>query len=271
MAVGRLISAADTRPVQLEDVKVEMGNEFTYLGSCVTSDGDLNREERCRIAKAARVFGCLKVPIFQSNHLSIETNRNVYQAVVLATLLYGAETWTMKVEHLRCLTTFHNRCVPTILGMSKYQQWMVRISTGQIAVVFGMEETSANILTSHRLHWLGHLARMEDHRMPKQLLFRELVRTRPRRILKKRWCEVRSDLQAIGVSADEWYEVAQHRLKWLQVCTDGVRTVVDQRQQSGCPANRASVADNFPCPCGRSIRSKGGCTRHSRFCPKALN
>lgn len=42
MAVGRLITAADIRPVQLEDGEVEMVNEFTYLGSCVTSDGDLN-------------------------------------------------------------------------------------------------------------------------------------------------------------------------------------------------------------------------------------
>ena len=270
VAVGRLIPAPDTRPVQLEDGEVEMVNEFTYLGSCVISDGDLNREVRGRIANAARVFGCLKVPIFQSNHLSIEIKRNVYRAVVLGTLLYGAETCTVKAEHLRCLTTFHNRCVRTILGVSKYQQWMEKITTGQLAVAFGMEETMANILMPHRLRWLGHLARMEDHRMPKQLLFGELVRTGPRHGPKRRWRDVvRSDLQAIGVSVDEWYAVAQHRLEWLQVCTDGVRTVVDQCQQSECPANRASVADNFPCPCGRPFRGKGGRrTRHRRFAPK---
>ena len=60
-----------------------------------------------------------------------------------------------------------------------------------------------------------------------QLLFGEMVQTRARHALRKRWCDViRSDLQAIGVAADEWYEVAQLRLKWLQVCTYGVRTVV---------------------------------------------
>ena len=30
------------------------------------------------------------------------------------------------------------------------------------------------------------------------------------------------------------------------VCTNGVGVVVDQRQQSECPVNRASTAGNFP-------------------------
>ena len=41
----------------------------------------------------------------------------MYRATVLAVLLYGAETWTVKAEHTRHLTTFHNRCVRTILGV----------------------------------------------------------------------------------------------------------------------------------------------------------
>ena len=103
MAVGHLIGGgADTRPVQLEDGEVEMVTEFTYLESCVTSDGDLDREARYRIVKAARVFGCLKVPIILNNHLSIGTKRNLYRAVVLASLLYGAESWTVKAKHMRC-------------------------------------------------------------------------------------------------------------------------------------------------------------------------
>ena len=59
---------------------------------------------------------------------------------------------------------------------------------------------------------------MNDRRMPQQLLFGEMVQTKPRHGPRKRWCDVvRSDLQAIGVAADEWHEVAQHRLKWHMV------------------------------------------------------
>ena len=118
MAVGQLEGVEDDSPVQLEDGAIEMVSQFTYLGSAVTSDGELNKEVRCRIAKAAREFGCLKEPIFQSKHLSVETKRAVYRPVVLAMLLYGAETWTIKAAHVRRMTAFHNRCLRTILGVS---------------------------------------------------------------------------------------------------------------------------------------------------------
>ena len=86
VSVRRLLGAGDIRPLQLENDEVGILNELTYLESCVTSDGDLDREVWYRIVKAARLFACLKVPIFQNNHLSIGTKKNVYWAVVLASL-----------------------------------------------------------------------------------------------------------------------------------------------------------------------------------------
>ena len=56
----------------------------------------------------------------------VSTKRNVYKAVVLSILLYGAATWVIKAPDLRHLTTFHNHCVHSILGVSQYQQWRER-------------------------------------------------------------------------------------------------------------------------------------------------
>ena len=47
--------------------------------------------------------------------------------------------------------------------------------------------------------------------MPKQLLFGELVRTRPRHGTKRRWRDLaEADIQAVGLGR-AWYEVAQDR------------------------------------------------------------
>ena len=81
MAVGQL-EAVEDDAVQLDNGAIEMVTKFTYLGSIVLSDGDLSKELLCRTAKAARNFGCLKEPIFRSKHLSLETKRAVYRAVV---------------------------------------------------------------------------------------------------------------------------------------------------------------------------------------------
>ena len=102
---------------------IEVLNDFTYLGSNISSDGEVGKEVSIRIAKAARAFGCLQKSVFQNSRLSIDTKRKVYKATVLAMLLYGAEAWTIKARELKRLSSFHNRCVRSMMGVSKYQQW----------------------------------------------------------------------------------------------------------------------------------------------------
>ena len=123
MAVGCHDSGSDTLPVQLAEGQIGMVSDFTYLGSNITSDGEVKEDVKICIGKAARAFGCLQRAVFQYRRLSVETKRKVYKAVVLSVLLYVTETWAIKVESLRRLTSFHNRCVRSIMGVTKYQHW----------------------------------------------------------------------------------------------------------------------------------------------------
>ena len=84
---------------------------------------------KCRLAKAFLVFGCLRHPIFANLSLSLGNKRVVHQATVIAVLLCGAETWTLMVYHVRHLTVFHNHCIRTILGVSKYDQWQQHLTS----------------------------------------------------------------------------------------------------------------------------------------------
>ncbi len=267
MVVGGHVDDSDALPVQLAGGQIEMVSDFTYLGSNITSDGEVGEDVKIRIAKAARAFGCLQRAVFQNRKLSLETKRRVYQAAVLSVLLYGAESWAIKIKSVRRLTSFHNRCVRSMMGVTRYQQWKERITSRRLAEAFGMEETMTHLLMERRLRWLGHVARMEPSRLPKQLLFGELVKKRPCHGTKRRWRDVAvADMKAVRID-DTWFELAQDRPSWKAVCADGLRSIVDQQYVCFAPAaTNTSSSTSYPCQCGRSFHRQGDRTRHQRFC-----
>ena len=63
MASGDGLSVADTAPLQTDGGEIEMVNNFTYLGSVVSDDGDISEDIKCRLTKASCVFGCLRLSI----------------------------------------------------------------------------------------------------------------------------------------------------------------------------------------------------------------
>ena len=90
---------------------------------------------KCHIGKTSRAFGCLRSSIFYDPIFSLITKRMVYRAIVQSVLLYSADTWTLKAEHVRHVNTFHTRCVRTILGITRYHQWQLRLSSNSLLTV----------------------------------------------------------------------------------------------------------------------------------------
>ena len=148
MALGPWINRSDNLPICLNTGMIDPVDNFTYLGSNITKDGEVTSEVTLRL-EAARAFGCLRSSIFQNQHLNIPLNRDVYCAVVLPTLLYGAETRAVKAPSVRKLQSFHNRCFRKIVGVSRHQQWKERMTSEELAEEFGMIESMADTLRKH--------------------------------------------------------------------------------------------------------------------------
>ncbi|XP_065185772.1 glycoprotein-N-acetylgalactosamine 3-beta-galactosyltransferase 1-like [Sycon ciliatum] len=138
MAVGQRKSVD---PVQLGgNSRIDMVDGFRYLGSVLSADGTVDADLAARLAYASRPFGVLWSPIFQCVHLSVHTKRLVYRAIVLSALLYGAETWPIKVGHIHRFNTFHQQCIRTILGISRREQWEERLSSASLSELAEVEE-----------------------------------------------------------------------------------------------------------------------------------
>ena len=75
----------------------------------------------------------------------------VYKAVIPPFLLYSAEAWSIKADHLRRIDTFHHGCVTTIITMSQSDQWTGHISSANLAKHFGMKAEVGDPMRAHRL------------------------------------------------------------------------------------------------------------------------
>ena len=71
---------------------------FKYLGSVLTSSPNCNADIVSRISSAAAAYHRLRKRVFSSHKLSLTTKSLVYRAVVLPTLLYACESWTLDCQ-----------------------------------------------------------------------------------------------------------------------------------------------------------------------------
>lgn len=106
------------RIITTDGYKLEVVNQFTYLGSTINSGLNLDTQIDKRIGKTVAVFARLTTQALENTKLSIKTKMAVYNPCVISTLLYWSETWTTYVKQKKGLNTFHLKRIRRILGAS---------------------------------------------------------------------------------------------------------------------------------------------------------
>ena len=267
-------SEEDLQPIVIRGDSIEVVPEFRYLGSIVEMHGEVLKDVEDKIARASRAFGVLCRPVFQDKGLSLKTKKMVYRAVVMGVLLYGAEAWVNKRAATRKLESFNNKCLRRILGITKAQQRVGRITSAEVRRRFGVEEVIEDVVVAKRLRWVGHVARMDDFHLPKRILFGWLPQRRPAHGTKQRWRDkVRKDLKQFGIDESSWFHKAQDRLYWRAVCKEGLTACTEERQRKrrsahGCGPHAAADAPTPAAPllvcltCSRTFRRRQDIARH---------
>ena len=97
--------------------------QFKYLGSFLHRDCNDEAEVDYRIKSAGNAFGALSRNIFRSKSISLKAKRVVYNGLILAILLYGAETWSLTEVLFNRLRTFHASCVRAMCAVTKRMVW----------------------------------------------------------------------------------------------------------------------------------------------------
>ena len=75
--------------------------EFTYFGTIILSNGCIDDGIQRRMAKSTASFGRLYQRLWNNYNVSMRVKGKIYRAIVLSTLLYGAEAWTVYRRQLK--------------------------------------------------------------------------------------------------------------------------------------------------------------------------
>ena len=118
------------------------------------------------------------------------------------------------------LTVFENRILRRIYGPTRDEvdgEWRIR-HNAELRELSRLPPIT-DFIRAQRLRWAGHVARMEDGSLAKEITRGRPFGRRPPGRPRLRWEDkVKADLQLLGVAdPDQWWTLALDRRRWRQL------------------------------------------------------
>jgi len=196
-----------------QEGKFEIVDKFCYLGDMIGSGGEAEEASRTRVRCAWSKFNELS-SILTVRGASLRLKGKIYRACVQSVLMYGSETWPMKVDDLNRLERTERMMVRWMCGVSLKD----RRSSVDLYQSLGIENV-AEVVRRGRLRWFGHVERKDKEDWVSACRYLVVEGTRPRGRGKKKWSECNDeDLRSLGLNRKD----AQDRVFWKS-CTSGNR------------------------------------------------
>ncbi|BHF68744.1 hypothetical protein SprV_0301178500 [Sparganum proliferum] len=257
--------------ISVNGTQLQVVENFPYLGSTLSRNTKIDDEVANRISKASQAFGRLQSRVWNRHGLQLSKKLKMYKAVILPTLLYGAETWTVHTMQARRLNHFHLSCLRRILRVN----WQDRIPDADVLERTGILSIYT-MLRQMQLRWSGHLVRMDDERLPKRLFYGD-VATGSRRQggqIRRYKDTLKSSLSRLKINPTTWEDVARNRTTWRRTVKTGAalyeakriaaaKAKREARKSQMRPARNADAQRLSTCPrCQRTFRARIGLIGH---------
>ena len=163
----------------------------------------------------------------------------------LTALLYTCESWTVYSLHARKLSHFHTKCLRIILSI----KWQDMVPDTEVLTRAGIPSIQS-LLQKAQVRWEGHVTRMPDDCLPKQLLYGEFC-------YGKR--SVGGQNKRFNIDFANWEVCVHDRPLWRSTIHTGARTAETnriaeaQKKRAARNARLYSITSTpagptYPCP-----------------------
>jgi hypothetical protein len=142
------------------------------------------------------LFSCCRI----SKNLKIK----IYKTVILPVVLYGCETWSLTSGEEHRLRVFENRVSRRIFGPKREEDGSWRkLHNDELHSLYSSPNI-VRVVTSRRMRWAGHVARMGEVRGVYRVLFGRPEGKRPLERPRRRWEDnIKMDLRETGIDGGE--------------------------------------------------------------------
>lgn len=247
-------------------------DDFVYLGSSLSVKADLSREIDRRLQAAGIAFSRLRQRVFDNSDIQTNTKLKVYKAIIVPTLLYASETWATYSTDIKKLEDYHMRKLRQLLKI-KWTDKRTNNSVYQETKIPSLE----SLVVKNRLRWAGHLVRMDNNRLPKQILYGELQDgKRSQGGQRKRYKDCLKDsMKRCHIRTETWEWNATRRTRWRSMIHKGVQIFEDERlrhreelragRKARLNSANTQMNDDFRCQdCDRACSSWIGLRSHQK-------
>ena len=167
--------------IKLKNDTIEEIEEFEYLGSIISNNGDINKELQRRMAIALQKTR-------QMRKLWHGTDKNTkiifLRALIFPIATYGCESWTINKTSERKINAFELKCYRTILRVP----WTEKRTNNSILQELNIKEGwLLSTIIKRKLKYFGHVKRHEG--LEKEILEGQVQGKRTRGRSRRRWSQ----------------------------------------------------------------------------------
>jgi len=145
----------DEISILINGKKIDQVQSFKYLGSTMTEDGKCETEIKIRIALAKETFSKRKELL--TKRFSKNVKKKIVKTLIWTTLLYGAETWTLRKEEIQRLEALEMWLWRRVEKIS----WTNKVTNEEVLQRVGEERQLMNLIRNRKKNWVGHILRGE--------------------------------------------------------------------------------------------------------------
>ena len=185
---------------------METVTDFIFLGSKITVDGDCSHEiKRCLLL--GKIAMTNLDSIFKSREITSVTKVHIVIAMVFSVVMYGCESWTIKMAACQRIDAFKLWCWRRLLRIS----WTARESNQSILKEISPEYSLEELMLKLQLQYFDHLMRRVISLEKILMLGKIEGRMRSR---QRRTKQLDGIIDSVEMSLNKLWDIVKDREAW---------------------------------------------------------